>query len=82
MGILDFLASKTEEIVRENYRRATGRSYQRDFRHYRFEYGYKLDNELEMAWNRMYDDRSMETLPERMAIRSLMKERGIEFDDY
>lgn len=82
MGFFENLGKKAEEVMAKNYHNATGRNYQRDFQTKREVYEYKEDFELLNAWDSIRDDRSATTLPERMALRSILQERNIEFDEF
>lgn len=81
MGFFDNLGNAVQDKAKQLYKQATGHRYDDDFRKYKMLYEFKENYELESMWNDLNYNKYVNTYAERMAIKSLMDDRGMEYDN-
>lgn len=80
MGFFNDFADAMQKKAKELYKTATGRSFDTDYKNYRNDYERKADYELLNKCDDFSGNESPYNYAERMAIKSLMDERGLEYD--
>lgn len=80
MGFFDGFADAMQRKMKDLYKKTTGRNFDTDYRNYRNDYEYKADYELTNRWDDLSGNESPSNYAERMAIKSLMDERGLDYD--
>lgn len=84
MGIFDNIVSGMSNMVKTNYKNATGRNYDRDFQKfiddYESSWNYSDSDhcDLERRWDELRDNNSIRYVAEKNAVRDLMKRFGLD----
>lgn len=82
MGIFDSFMTAANNMMKKNYRSATGHDFDRDFRTYISEWEWRSDEELKARWRKLAIDDGIRHAAEKRAVMELMKEKGFDTDDY
>lgn len=77
MGFFDSVVGGLNNMAKTQYKQATGRDYDRDFKMYISEYEYRDSYDIKNEWEKLSDDTSIRHAAKKAAIKDLMKEKGM-----
>lgn len=82
MSVFDSIMKTANNMMKTNYRSATGHDFDRDFRMYLSDWEWRSDFEIRDRWRQLAEDNGIRHAAEKKAVMELMKEKGMDLDDY